>query len=386
MELISFFSPLLLLFSMDFLDLSGILLTAGIALMFFLYGNEILFDDTAIVLVIFSAFYFVSILLYEGFSVDKIIKYAIAPWGSYVLAFNLLKINEELSVQRYVELLFFGFFIHGALNLFETIRILGLDFNSNYRLAYDFWQRRQISVTTASLYYSPMVLMAFSWLLCPCSMRKKLISGVIIAIGVLATLLYQNRTLILAIAIVMCAGIWLFFSDRFISEYRKSNALKIGIIAILVGLVLWFGNIGGLRSFVESTSFYGRLSGSNGEGQDRTDIWFSFLFWEGWKYPLGGNKAVLYKNKPYVHNAWLDVFRKAGIIPFITYLIYTVSTFQTIRLLIRSRQTHESYRVIALSMIGLAATFMVEPIFDANPYIFYLPFLVSGGIKGRMYR
>ena len=42
--------------------------------------------------------------------------------------------------------------------------------------------------------------------------------------------------------------------------------------------------------------------------------------------------------------------------------------------------------MIALSMIGLAAMFMVEPIFDANPYIFDLPFLVSGGIKGRMYR
>ena len=48
---------------MDFLDLSGILLTAGIALMFFLYGNEIVFDDTAIVLVIFSGFYFLSVLL-----------------------------------------------------------------------------------------------------------------------------------------------------------------------------------------------------------------------------------------------------------------------------------------------------------------------------------
>lgn len=80
MELVSFFSPLLLLYSMDFLDLSGILLTAGIALMFFLYGNEIVFDDTAIVLVIFPGFYFISILLYEGASVDRIIKYAIAPW------------------------------------------------------------------------------------------------------------------------------------------------------------------------------------------------------------------------------------------------------------------------------------------------------------------
>lgn len=84
-------------------------------------------------------------------------------------------------------------------------------------------------MTTASLYYSPMVLMAFSWLFCQCGMGKKLIGGVFIAIGVLATLLYQNRTLILAIAIVVCAGIWLFFSDHFISEYRKNSALKIGV-------------------------------------------------------------------------------------------------------------------------------------------------------------
>lgn len=386
MELIWIFSPLLLLFSMDFLDLSGVLLTAAIALMFFLYGNEIVFDDTAMVLVVFSGFYFVSVLLYEGATVDRIIKYAIAPWGSYLLAFNFLKINEELSTKRFVELLFFGFFVHGVLNLLQTIRVIGLDFHNEFRVAYDFWQNRRISVTTASLYYSPMVLMAVSWLFCQCSGGKKLLGGIMIGVGMLATLIYQNRTLILAIAIVGCTGIWLFFSDRFVSEQRKSNAVTIGIIAMFVILVLWVGNIGGLRSFVESTSLYGRISGSNGEGQDRTDIWLSFLFWEGWKYPLGGNRAVLYKNKSFVHNAWLDVFRKAGIIPFLLYLIFTVSSVKTIRLLICNEQTHEAYRTIALSMIGLAAMFFVEPIFDANPYIFYLPFLVIGGIKGRMYR
>lgn len=36
-------------------------------------------------------------------------------------------------------------------------------------------------------------------------------------------------------------------------------------------------------------------------------------------------------------------------------------------------------------MIGIAAMFFVEPVIEANPYIFYLPLVVIGLMNGELY-
>ena len=44
----------------------------------------------------------------------------------------------------------------------------------------------------------------------------------------------------------------------------------------------------------------------------------------------------------------------------------------------------EDYQILALALIGVACAFFVEPVIEANPYIFYLPILVVGAMNGRM--
>lgn len=379
----------LFLFAADLFDLSGILISLGIVVFFLFYMKNTKLDINALILMIFSISYFLSVFYHEGVSFDGIIKYAICPWACYVLGYNLMRSEARVSVTMFSKVMFFGFFVHGFLNLIASINHYGVDFNNPFRLAYDFWQQRKISVTTASLYYTPMVLMSIGTLFSSSRKIKKLVSIFVIGIGLLATILYQNRTLILASGVVVAMSLLFLLNNRNVPKRTKNMVIASFSAIVVISIVVWITDIGGIRSFLKGTSFFARLSGSNGEGQDRTKIWASFIFGDAWKYPFGGNKVVLYHNKQYVHNTWLDIYRRVGIIPFLTAITFTMSSINTIfrfsRFCQASRISQEDCQTIALALTGIACVFFVEPVIEANPYVFYLPILVVGAMNGRIF-
>lgn len=371
---------LLFLFSLNLLNLSGILIALSI-LVFIVFNLRIIkVDWNTAILVLFSVFYFGSVAFYEGFSIDTIIKFAVAPWGCYIIGYNLRLKNDEISVTKLTTILALGFFIHGMLNLSSSIKIYGAGFNNTYRLAYDFWQSRQISVTTAALYYSPLALMAIGGVFFAKRRAIKHLSFGAILLSLYATLIYQNRTLIMAMLFILIVNVVLVIKDSDI-QYRRKMGLIVGIIILtFVFAVGWFRNLFGIRVIFESTNLYGRLTGSD---QDRTKIWASFVFGEAWKYPFGGNKAVLYNNKPYVHNVWLDTFRRTGVLSFAFLILFTiVGIKETIIFSHRTDRLKENVGIIVSLLLGITILFMVEPIIEANPYVFYFPIIAIGAICG----
>lgn len=379
---------ILFLFSIDLFDLSGILISFGIVLLFLFCMNDINLDHNSLILMIFSISYFLSVFYYEGASFDRIIKYAICPWACYVLGYNLMRTGTEMSVTVFSKIIFSGFFVHGFLNLIASVNHYGIDFNNPFRLAYDFWQQRQISVTTASLYYTPMVLMSIGILFSSSKKIKKILALFVIGIGLFATILYQNRTLILASVVVVAMSLLFILNNKSVSRRTKNMVIASFGTIVAISIIIWITDVGGIRSLLENTAFFARLSGSNGEGQDRTKIWVSFIFGDAWKYPFGGNKAVLYHNRTFVHNLWLDVYRRAGVVPFGCLCIFTISSVGTV---VRFKNYSEclvnleDYQTLALALIGVVCAFFVEPVIEANPYIFYLPILIVGAMNGRIF-
>lgn len=376
---------ILFLFALDLFDLAGLLLFFDIILFYSFYLQKIKFDYISLLLIGFSLSYFFSVLFYEGTSYNTIMKYAIYPWACYVLGYNLIRIKKNLSVTGFSKIIFLGFFLHGFFNLLASIIQYGIDFNNPFRLAWDFWQNRQISVTTASLYYTPMVLWAVGSLFGNQKKESKVVSVLIISVGLFATVLYQNRTLILAgLVIVVTALVFVTF-DKNISKKTKNKLFACAGLAIVLLIVVWVTNIGGIQSLLENTSFFARLK--DAKGQSRTMIWKSFIFGDAWKYPFGGSKVSLYGNQQFVHNTWLDIYRRTGFIPFLTFCVFTLASIKTI---VRfksccncEKNRLEDYQTLSLALIGVACVFFVEPVMEANSYIFYLPVFVVGAINGR---
>lgn len=372
------FLLLLFLFAVDFLDLSGMLIAGIILLFLFLRLPDIRFDTGARLLVLFSGFYFGSVAYYEGLTIDVVIKFAVAPWGCYLLGYNLRLYNRSMSVTDYALVVAFGFFIHGMLNLVAGIQVFGASLNNNYRQAFDFWQRRTISVTTASLYYTPFTVMAIGAIFHSRRKLVKLISLVSVGLGLYASMIYQNRTLILAVGLVMGLNVLMVTRD---GDARKKRRVYIALAAAVFAVVVAFAaNLGGIRDTILNSSLFNRMSGDK---QDRTTIWLSFIFGEAWKYPFGGTRAVLYNNKPFVHNMWLDCFRRGGFFPFVFLVSFTLRSVRDALAFGRlGKLTGEETGVILSLLAGTALSFMVEPVIEANPYVFYLPLLVIGMVNG----
>lgn len=378
---------LLFLFSLDFLDLSGAIIALTILLCIFFKFTTIKIDKNCGLLVLFSLMYFGSVAFFEGFSLDHLIKFAIAPWGCYIIGYNFDTKEDSISVTKLAAIMALGFFMHGMLNLISSIQVFGAGFNNNYRLAYDFWQKRQISVSTAALYYSPLALMCIGGAFFARSKIIKMLSVVSIFLSLYATLIYQNRTLILAVGVVILTNIIIIIRDNGLTTKRKLWLFASIFVAILLFILIWTTNMWGIRRFLEGTNLFYRLTGGD---QDRTKIWASFIFGEAWKYPFGGTKAILYNNKPYVHNLWLDTFRRTGFLPFILLIAFTVKGIKDSVTFIKHQNMNvmENTRILASLLFGTLFLFFTEPIIEANPYLFYFPIIIIGMIcrSNRGYR
>ena len=370
----------LFLFALDFLDLSGMLIAGTIVLFLFLHFTELKFDANAGILVLFSCFYFASVAYYEGLALDVIIKFALAPWGTYLLGYNMRLNNRSISVTDFSFLIAFGFFLHGMLNLYSSIQVFGASFNNNYRQAFDFWQSRIISVTTASLYYTPFTVMAIGGLFSSRGAGIKLLCAVSLGLALFGSMIYQNRTLILACGLVACLNVLLVMRDKEMPTEKKKRIYSILVFLALAAAIAFLSNVAGIQDAIMNSSLMNRMSGDK---QDRTTIWFSFIFGDAWKYPFGGTKAVLYDNKPFVHNTWLDTFRRAGLLPFLLLSLFTLrAMLDTIKFGRLGRLTGEDAVFLISLLAGTMLSFFVEPVIEANPYVFYLPLFVLGLING----
>ncbi len=374
------FLILLFLFGVDVLDLSGMLMTGTILLFFFLNLTNIRFDFDTGLLLLFSLFYFGSVAFYEGLTFDIIIKFAIAPWGCYLIGYNMRLNNRSISVTSFATILVFGFFLHGMLNLYSSIQVFGTSLNNNYRLAYDFWQGRAIAVTGASLYYTPFTLMSIGILFFSKKKVTRAIAVLSLPLGIYASLIYQNRTLILACALIFALNLFLVLVDSDMPGGKKLRIYGAVAAVVLAAVIAFLANVAGIRDTIMNSSLMNRVTGDK---QDRTTLWASFIFGEAWKYPFGGNRAVIHENRDFVHNTWLDVFRRGGLIPFLTLVTFTIRSFFSIRSFRKfSILTGEDCGVIISLLAGTALSFFVEPVIEANPYVFYIPILVMGAVNG----
>lgn len=369
---------LLFLFAIDFLDKSGIIISIACLLCIVFAGSRQVPLSIGI-LVLFGISYVFSLMLYENLSLDIVMKFLFLPAMTYYLGYCYGKKTGNIGdVYKYALIIVAGFFMHSLLNFTSYLRVNGINFNANYRWANEFWRDgTPISVILNSLYSAPMAFWCTSVLITKKEKWKKMIAAICLGIIFFSMMLYQNRTTILAVLIVVMIAVAKSWKNGF-----NMSALIISVI-IIVGLVgVWTFDLFGVRSFFVSTNIYNRLSGI--ANADRFQIWLSFLKGNPLLYPLGGRKVALYLNKPYVHNMWLDTWWRVGIIPFACLVYMTIHSTKTMLELSKLCSPDSRLHVSILNwmLLGLFINFLVEPVLEANPFIFYIPLLITGAAKG----
>ena len=123
-----------------------------------------------------------------------------------------------------------------------------------------------------------------------------------------------------------------------------------------------------------------------GDKSSRFKTWTSYLFSGDWlRYPFGGQKSEFAYHGEWVHNLWLDILNKVGLIPFVIAVIFTITSIRSAYgAAVRMKKTNHNLLSNQIASLGLGALLicMPEPVVDANPYFFFAILMLLGGIKG----
>ena len=175
---------------------------------------------------------------------------------------------------------------------------------------------------------------------------------------------------------------WLHDSSVRIS----GKALLIGLAALFFVAIfaIVFLNAFGIQDELLSLKIVRRLLYDDKSSRFKT--WTSYLFSGDWlRYPFGGQKSEFAYHGEWVHNLWLDILNKVGLIPFVIAVIFTITSIRSAYgTAVRMKKTNHNLLSNQIASLGLGALLicMPEPVVDANPYFFFAILMLLGGIKG----
>jgi len=336
-------------------------------LVLFLVPTYRLLDRTCTFLILFSLS-FALILLAREPSI-KIPLYIIAPVAFYVFGRH---VTEKLSYKGMVEFIILTILVF-ALNTYiiTLFDVQEVGLVNPYRRMGEF---ESADSALAATLFGLNVSLGFVGLPAffikpPIKIRLYYLLLLSFALSLLTVVHLINRTGI--VVFLMCSLILLFYSSN------RQAARVIVVIAVLTIIIMSF--IPSVHSFFKDV---GEAYSAREELDDvgvgtlggRLDRWVD-AFQRIFTNPFGWNEINNYYK--YVHNMWLDIARRAGIIPFIFMVVASfVGTKKTLRL-----YRYKSNSLIALLIGLLAAMFtsaLVEPVMDGFELYFYLMCMVWG--------
>ncbi len=189
------------------------------------------------------------------------------------------------------------------------------------------------------------------------------LSFVLIALYV-GTLL-QNR--LPHFSLLLALLISLFIGRKYLLRLFNRRAISI-MIFLIVGLsVFLFTNIiDHIYSFVYNV-IYVRFQ-SEGLDTYRYVSW-SYMIGGLFDSPFGG-RSVYIGNASYVHNLWLDVAFRAGLIPMLCLIMFHIAQIKSFISIIKSNMT--LFVVILLVCVGISflVSFVGDPTMDSSPLSF----------------
>lgn len=373
------------LFSVGVFNLSGQIFFA-LTLYFFIWKSKtIVIEKQDIILLFFSASYFVIYTFNFGFAIKSLIIYLWGPWAAYLFGkWFILSNNSERAFQVMANTLTFGFFLHGVLNLFAYLKS---DYYAQYayqRVSVDFWRGDMVSVISTGLMFTFAVSLSSSILFSHCRFRKKLMALVVLLMCIFEASFFAYRTMIFIILVLVAFNLLRWLYDPTVQI--RGKAFLIGFVLLFFAAIfaIVFLNAFGIQDELLSLKIVRRLLYDDKSSRFKT--WISYLFSGDWlRYPLGGQKSEFAYHGEWVHNLWLDILNKVGLIPFAIAVIFTVTSIRFVcGTAAHMKRMNHSLLSNQIASLGLGAFLicMPEPVIDANPYFFFAILMLLGGVKG----
>ena len=270
-----------------------------------------------------------------------------------------------------------GLTFHGLLNSYMWLDKQWL--NGVFRIWKDFWSGEYKYAAWQNSYYLPamaLVLPAIIYF-----KKRKIINGFIILSAcffLYISLISESRVtaLMFPLVLVIQSVVYVVLEKNQLTKNINKKFFVIGIV--LGGLVL----IGAGIIFLNSSVGQGFLEIMGRDGGIFNNVRFKFqrkALGQIFKYPFGGRKMD-FMGYGHAHNAWIDIADAGGVIPFFTFVNYTIYTMFDLGCILKKREVTTELKLMVIGVyIVFALFFMIESALESyGRYI--LPWIFMHGL------
>ena len=333
-------------------------------------------NKEASLLLLFSVFYCLSLLLSEVESWFNFASYLLGPvifyvYGNWIV--GKLRTPQNIALFWSISILLFSFVLYisalqdisqkGFVNITRSFPIWGMNTEHDFLSAtlYGLVASLGLAGLPIFLYKNPLNRIA------------KYIFLLLFVLSLATVIHLVNRT----------GPVIAFVCLFVVTAYKfQKHAFKL----LLAGLMIFVLVIGLLKLGIIDQAVFDAYSDRNegvgevGTAGGRLERWTAALQ-NLFKYPFGWNLDA--PEYGYAHNLWLDIARVSGIFPFIFFVVATVISYRKFFRLLKLKD-----QAIVPLLLGLNVCFllsaMVEPVIEAVPLYFYL-YLMLWGMQNQVY-
>ena len=366
-RILLFLLLLVLLLSLNGISTYLLVLLGGVS--YVLLPQKLYWDNTTIFLLLFSFFYAFVIFMNDQIeSWTNWMAYLLCPVAFYRLGqyFASAKITKESYVSFWVMLLvcytlplaYETIISINRIGLVNPFRIMGAE-------GEEAWAATLYGLH-ASLGLAGVTIL-FSFL---SNIRRQKILLIGCAMLSLLTVIHLvNRTGLVVLVVSMAVVLFYMLKTR-----GKKMILPIVLVVILVLIVLYLGideeilDAYAMREQNEDSNMF--------TAGGRTERWLS-AFTDIFAYPLG------FMHKSYVHNLWFDIARVAGLLPFVFFVLATISNYKRFIFICKNREMELIPFFLGLNVAMFLSCF-VEPVIEGS-FLYFCLFLFLWGSNKEMY-
>lgn len=385
---------LIFLFSMNFMNYSNFILIAVLVAcvlrLLMVTRSPFMVNRFDFLVLGFCFTYALIISVYDPDIVFWFRTYFILPVISYFIgriSYQIDLRSKGLGAASIMILLSYGLFLYGILNIYYRYQ-KGYDkiwTIAENRMCIDFWSGKDIWPTVEAYYFLFLTALLFYTLFRTKSRIGRLIYVICLLLSAFAALDTGSRTLpVLMIAVFVILSVQYLKSHK-VQWIKKKSLIRLLTVTAVTVCIAYVMNAFEVRTLIEDSSLYRRMTSSevssvldaNGRGIRYMAVITDMPTHLFGNIDLGGNLNE--GGLGSAHNTWLDIYKVAGVIPFLLFLWITVKMFSMLRFLIKSRGLFQREVLIFTSIVMIMnLQFLTESIFTGNMHIVQCYLIVWG--------
>lgn len=371
---------LFFLYVIDFRGMGNYLvLVWGISVVLFTGLRRIKYDINCILLIFFGITYVLACIINSAFSAQTVIRYLIAPVLSYTISMNWCDSRKKINYLMLIVVL--GLFLHAFLNYIYSI-------NNGYTLGEikDIWGGYMATTHLSILLIPICSLFEIGFVFYKKNILYLLLS-VLAVISLFITLTTGRRTVAIVFLIMLIINLLI----DIVASNEKKRSIRVFlflIIGLIVIIILYSGNMFGIKNMVEESFLYQRVvvNETDKGGFARWDTQI-YVLKNIDRFLLGSNGITESSVHSYAHNLWLDALVFGGIIPAVTLVMYSINCCKTLKRIFKIHGVKDiTCRIYISIFIASTLSFFVEPILQGAPHSFILFCSMTGAMTNYLKR